>query len=123
MDTNVLTSTTVSGKLNASAIGDKSLDGNFKTLKVMDTPVITDLSGKLSKSGDTMTGTLTLASTGLAADGTTYSAATLKSKLEGDYMTRGGTQTLTANITSGSSDTYTFMGAKSSEIAYVSGTK
>jgi hypothetical protein len=46
MDTAVVTD--VSGKLNASAVADKTLDGNFKTLKVMDTAVVTDVSGKLN---------------------------------------------------------------------------
>jgi hypothetical protein len=31
-------------------VGDKTLDGNFKTLKVMDTAVVTDVSGKLDAS-------------------------------------------------------------------------
>jgi hypothetical protein len=56
---------------------------------------------------------------GLIAVDTTFTAAELKTKLSGDYMTRGGSQTLTSNITA-SSDTYTFMGAKPSEIASIS---
>jgi hypothetical protein len=39
-----------------------------------------------------------------------------------NYMTTSGPQTLTGNITA-ETDTYTFMGAKPSEIAYVSGSK
>jgi hypothetical protein len=57
---------------------------------------------------------------GLIAVDTTFTAADLKSKLMGEYMTRGGAQTLTSNITA-SSDTYTFMGAKPSEIALLNG--
>jgi hypothetical protein len=36
-----LTSTDIAGKLDSSSVGDKSLDGNFATLKVMDTSVAT----------------------------------------------------------------------------------
>ena len=48
--------------VETSDLKDKSLDGNFKTLKVNDASVLTatDVSGKVNKSGDTMTGTLTL---------------------------------------------------------------
>jgi hypothetical protein len=37
-------------KLPESSVSNKTLDGNFKTLKVMDTAVITDISGKLDSS-------------------------------------------------------------------------
>jgi hypothetical protein len=43
-------STDLAVKVNTTSIADKSLDGNFKTLKVMDTDVVTDISGKLSSS-------------------------------------------------------------------------
>jgi hypothetical protein len=56
---------------------------------------------------------------GLIAVDTTFTASDLKTKLSGDYMTRGGSQTLTSNITA-ANDTYTFMGAKPSEIASIS---
>ena len=57
---------------------------------------------------------------------TTTQLSTLQTTVDGkqasgDYMTRGGQQTLTANITVPASNTYTFMGAKPTEIAYLSG--
>ena len=93
------TTVDVSGKLDTSAIGDKSLDGNFKTLKVMDTSVVTDVSGKLDKSGGTMTGVLTLATAGLSTGGTTFTAAQVKSSL--NLTVSGGTINGALQVTGG----------------------
>ena len=50
---------------DTTSLTDKSVDGNFKTLKVMDTEVLTSagVSGKLDKTGGTMSGDLTLKNT------------------------------------------------------------
>ena len=63
---------------------------------------------------------LTLGTNGISAGGTSYTAATLKAKLDKDTLTTGGVQTLVSNVTA-ANDTYSFMGAKPSEIARLSG--
>jgi hypothetical protein len=56
MDTAVVTD--ISTKLDSSKISDKTLNGNFATLKVMDTAVVTDISTKLDKTGGTISSDL-----------------------------------------------------------------